>query len=109
MLILRWDSKIGKDQCNDENVIHRKREFDDVASEKFQRVVSALKRNEESSETQRKKGQNGGPGKGLLKFYYRSLPMKHSQVQGQKDQDTHKKSCPMQRCDIPESQHRASL
>ncbi len=40
MLVLRRNAEIGEDERDDEHVVHRERQLDEIAGEEFQRFLS---------------------------------------------------------------------
>ena len=95
MLVFRGDFKKGEDQRDDEYVIHRKRQFDEIAGDEFERFLFAAQRPQSPGEQHRQGKPDAGPDERLLETHDMGVAVKHAKVKRQKNQHSADESNPM--------------
>jgi hypothetical protein len=87
VLVLRRHLEVAEDEQEDEEVIDRERQLDDVAGQKLGARQSPLVPEDESGEHERQRHPDGAPRGGLAVGDGVGLAVQHAEVEGQHEQD----------------------
>src|SRR5690606_37467734 len=94
VLIFFWNAEISEDQKENEEVIDRKEELDNVTGQEFFRLRSAEQRVDERIETERKRYPNSAPDERFLTARRVRTPVHDTDINEQRRQHDHEKCSP---------------
>src|SRR5664279_2403229 len=109
MLVTRRNGKMREDEGDDEDIVHRERQLDDIAGDEFDRLLELPVRHQcrrdDESEQHGQGEPHARPRQRLAEFYDMRLAMKHSQVEREENEHAEQKSRPVPRGDLYQRNH----
>ena len=100
MLEAEGNTEVREDQRYHEHVVHRQREFDQIAGEELEAVLVGTPAVDPEPEAQRQEDPESGPTQGLAKPHDTGPTMEHAEVEGQKAHHRHQEHDP-----VPDGDH----
>jgi hypothetical protein len=105
VLICGWHLKEPKDQCDNENVIHRKGKLDQVTGRKFSGFLLPPRVEHPKTKNHRQEDADARPEQRVKKFNGFGLAMDDKEIQRNKHQDRRNKNNPPPGGNFNQGQH----
>src|SRR5690349_6291684 len=105
MLVFGWDAEVTEDECNKENVDHREEQFDEIESDELQSLFLSARASYPNGKKHRHAKPDGSPKERFAKTNDMGLPVKHTQIEAKKDDNTEDEGNPVPGGDVDQRKH----
>src|SRR5258708_2449911 len=103
--MLRRDTEISEDERNNENVVHRKGQLDEIAGQELERFGLTTHGPEPERKEHCQTKPDGRPQQGFAKTNGVGSMMKNTEIEGDQDDDDAYERSPMPPGDLDERKH----